>query len=70
MAVGTAMAVSVNFAATYPLTIGGFTVPGYAALYALVLNFVVAAVLTPLLRSVSSPPADVTADADYVSGRA
>jgi SSS family solute:Na+ symporter len=70
MAVGTAMAVAVNFAATYPLTIGGFTVPGYAALYALVLNLVVAVVLTPALRAISSTPADVTTEADYVSGRA
>jgi solute:Na+ symporter, SSS family len=70
MTVGTAMAVAVNFAATYPLTIGGFTVPGYAALYALVLNLVVAVVLTPALRSISSTPPDVTAEADYVSGRA
>ena len=70
MTVGTAMAVAVNFAATYPLMIGGFTVPGYAALYALVLNLVVAVVLTPLLRSFSAAPADVTAEADYVSVRA
>jgi hypothetical protein len=45
-------------------------VPGYAALYALVLNLVVAAVLTPALRAFSSPVADVTAEADYVSSRA
>jgi solute:Na+ symporter, SSS family len=70
MTVGTAMAVAVNFAATYPLMIGGFTVPGYAALYALVLNLVVAVVLTPVLRAISTAPTDVTAAADYVSGRA
>jgi SSS family solute:Na+ symporter len=70
MFVGTFMAASVNFSATYPLAIGGFTVPGYAALYAVVLNLVVAAVLTPALRAFSSPPADVTAEADYVSSRA
>jgi SSS family solute:Na+ symporter len=64
------MAVAVNFAATYPLMIGGFTVPGYAALYALVLNLVVAVVLTPVLRAISTAPTDVTAAADYVSGRA
>jgi len=70
MFVGTFMAASVNFSATYPLAIGGFTVPGYAALYAVVLNLVVAAVLTPALRAFSSPVADVTAEADYVSSRA
>jgi hypothetical protein len=45
-------------------------VPGYAALYAVVLNLVVAVVLTPVLRAISTPPSDVTAEADYVSGRA
>jgi len=70
MVVGTAMAVSFNFSATFPLAIGGFTVPGYAALYALVLNLIVAVVLTPALRAFSLPPADVTAEADYVSSRA
>jgi SSS family solute:Na+ symporter len=69
MAIGTAMAVSVNFTPTYPLAIGGFTVPGYAALYALVINLAVAVALTPLLRAASSPPADVTADGDYFAGR-
>jgi solute:Na+ symporter, SSS family len=70
MTVGTTMAAAVNFAATYPLAIGGFIVPGYAAVYALVLNLVIAVVLTPVLRTFSSSATDVTAEADYVSGRA
>ena len=37
---GTYMAASVNFASTYSLTIGGWTFPGYIALYALILNLV------------------------------
>src|ERR687885_1455698 len=43
---GTAMAVSQNFTSVYPLQLGGVSVPGYAALYALILNLVVAVVLT------------------------
>src|SRR5207245_11265153 len=46
MLTGTAMAVSQNFVSVYPLQLFGTTVPGYAALYALILNLVVAAVLT------------------------
>jgi len=32
----------------YPLAIFGVTVPGYAALYSVAINFLVAALLTPL----------------------
>ena len=39
-------AVSQNFVSVYPLQLGGTTIPGYAALYAVVLNFVVAIVAT------------------------
>jgi SSS family solute:Na+ symporter len=46
--VGTAMAVAVQFKPIYPLTIGGFGFPCYIALAALVLNFAVAIVLTPV----------------------
>ncbi len=63
---GTWMAVSVNYAAAYPLTIGGFGFPGYTALYTLILNLVVAIVLTPVVRALTSAvPADETAAADY-----
>jgi SSS family solute:Na+ symporter len=43
---GTWMAYAVNFRAIYPLTIDGFSVPGYAALYALIVNLAVSVVLT------------------------
>ena len=63
---GTWMAVSVNFNATYPLSIGGFGLPGYTALYTLVLNLVLAIVLTPVFRALArSAPLDETAPADY-----
>jgi SSS family solute:Na+ symporter len=65
-ATGTWMAVTVNFAATYPLELAGFKMPGYTALYTLILNLVVAAVLTPVFRAMSQAmPADETAAADY-----
>src|SRR5471030_1215487 len=51
--VGTAMAASVNFAAMYPLAIGGWTFPSYIALSTLVLNLIVAAVLTPVFNAVA-----------------
>ncbi len=46
MAAGTAMAVSRGFTPVFPLHLGGATVSAYAGLDALVLNVVVAAVLT------------------------
>jgi SSS family solute:Na+ symporter len=62
---GTYMAASVNFAATYPLAIGGWTFPGYIALYTLILNLVIAIVLTPLMNTLGAKPLDQTAAADY-----
>jgi SSS family solute:Na+ symporter len=45
------MAYAVNFRAIYPLTFDGFTVPGYAALYALAVNLAVAALLTVVFNA-------------------
>jgi len=64
---GTWMAAVNNFSATYPLTIGGWGFPGYAALYTVILNFLVALVLTPVFAAMASkPPVDETTAADYV----
>jgi solute:Na+ symporter, SSS family len=41
------VAVSANFAATYPLNIGTYAFPGYSALYTLILNLGIAVALTP-----------------------
>src|ERR1700676_4746100 len=41
-AAGTAMAVAANLTPTYPLALGGYTFPGYAALYTVILNLIVA----------------------------
>jgi SSS family solute:Na+ symporter len=67
-ALGTWMAVSVNFASVYPLTIGGYGLPGYSALYTLILNLAIAIVCTPLFRAFTGPrPVDTTVPADYVA---
>jgi solute:Na+ symporter, SSS family len=62
---GTTMAVSVNFAAAYPLAFGGFTFPGYTAFYTVILNLVLAIVLTPLFNAMTGAPVDQTVAADY-----
>jgi solute:Na+ symporter, SSS family len=62
---GTVMAASVNFAAMYPLAIGGWTFPSYIALSTLVLNLIVAAVLTPVFNAIAHAAADETLASDY-----
>jgi solute:Na+ symporter, SSS family len=62
---GTAMAASANFVATYPLALGGYTFPGYTAFYTVVLNLVVAVVLTPLFNAMGTARIDETVPADY-----
>ncbi|HLH97797.1 MAG TPA: sodium:solute symporter [Xanthobacteraceae bacterium] len=62
---GTVMAASVNFAAMYPLAIGGWTFPSYIALSTLILNLIVALVLTPVFNAISAKAADETLASDY-----
>ncbi len=53
-AIGTYMAAARGFVSSiYPLEIFGLTVPGYAALYSVLVNFLVAAALSPLLGRLS-----------------
>jgi len=63
--VGCWMFVSANLTPTYILVLGGLSIPGYAALYTVVLNLVVVIVLTPLLNAMSGQRFDATAAADY-----
>ena len=67
MIAGTAMAVAMNLTPTYPLVLGGYTLPGYTALYTVILNLGVAVVLTPLFNAMSAgrTPYDETAAIDY-----
>ena len=67
MVSGTAMAVAANFSSIYPLHLGGSTLAGYAAFYALILNFIVAVVVTVVLRAAEvTPGKDETSRLDYV----
>jgi solute:Na+ symporter, SSS family len=63
---GTAMAISAHLTAAYPLAVGGYTFPGYTAFYTLILNLVIAVVLTPVFNMMSArAPLDQTLAADY-----
>ena len=64
---GTAMAAAAKFAPTFPLVLGSFTFPGYTAFYTVILNLVLAVVLTPVFESVraSRSRIDETVAADY-----
>ena len=64
---GTAMAWASNLTPTYPLMLGGFALPGYTALYTVILNILVAIVLTPVFNALRKPhaPFDETLAADY-----
>jgi len=62
---GTWMFIAANLTPNFPLAIGGFTFPGYTALYTVVLNLIVAIVLTPVFNAMGSRHADATVTADY-----
>ncbi|MFI4868509.1 MAG: monocarboxylate uptake permease MctP [Steroidobacterales bacterium] len=64
---GTAMAIAVNLKPAYPLALGGYTFPGYIAVYTVILNLIVTIVLTPVFNALSArtAPTDQTAAADY-----
>ena len=63
---GTAMAIAANLTPTYPLAIAGYTLPGYTALYTVILNLVVTCVLTPVFNGMTKQPqVDATRTADY-----
>ena len=64
---GTAMAIAVGLMPTYPLAVGGYTFPGYTAFYTLILNLVLAGVLTPVFNAIGRGFAarDETVAADY-----
>ena len=47
-AAGTLMAVAAHLTPTYPLHVGGYTLPGYTAFYTLALNLALSVALTPL----------------------
>jgi SSS family solute:Na+ symporter len=65
--VGTAMAIAVELVPTFPLALGGYTFPGYSAVYTLILNLVLVVILTPVFNAMSGrrAPVDETVAADY-----
>lgn len=67
IATGTWMVATLNFqSAVFPLSVDGFTVPGYAALYALAINFAVSTVLTLILNPIAATRgSDQTSASDY-----
>ncbi len=66
MYAGTAMAVSVGMKSVYPVHIGGFVCPMYAAVPAVLLNLAVAVLGTLLLKAFKvSPGLDATVAEDY-----
>jgi solute:Na+ symporter, SSS family len=64
---GTTMAIATNLTPTFPLIVGGYTFPGYTAVYTVALNLLVALVLTPLFNSMGpkAAPVDETTPGDY-----
>jgi SSS family solute:Na+ symporter len=65
IATGTWMAYAANLGNTYMLKIGDWSFPGYGALYSVVLNLAIVAVLTPLFNALSRDTADATVAGDY-----
>jgi SSS family solute:Na+ symporter len=59
------MFIAANNTTTWQLHILGWTVPGYTAFYALIINLAVTIVLTPVMKMLSAGPADKTLAADY-----
>ena len=64
---GTAMAVATKLTPTFPLSVGGYTFPGYSAFFTVLLNLAAAIALTPLFDAVLTrrAPRDKTVAADY-----
>ena len=61
------MAAANAFQAAYPLSLGGLIVPGYAALYALIVNLVLSLVLTPVFDALGTKGGDETEASDYAN---
>jgi solute:Na+ symporter, SSS family len=67
MVLGTWMFVAAGLNPNFPLHFAGYTFPGYTALYTVILNIVVAIVLTPVFNAMSKARLDETAPADYLA---
>ncbi|HTV37578.1 MAG TPA: sodium:solute symporter [Xanthobacteraceae bacterium] len=65
MVLGTKMFVAANLGPNFPLAFAGHTFPGYTALYTVILNLLIAIVLTPVFNAMSKARPDETVPADY-----
>jgi SSS family solute:Na+ symporter len=66
-ALGTWMAYASHLTTTYPLIIGDWTFPGYTAVYTVILNLVIAVILTPIFNAMGAAnAADQTQVSDYL----
>jgi hypothetical protein len=62
------MAFSTHLSNTYALSIGSYTLPGYTAVYTVILNLAVAIALTPLFNALGSRNStDQTISGDYLA---
>jgi solute:Na+ symporter, SSS family len=62
---GVWMFIAANLAPNFPLVFAGHTFPGYTALYTVVLNLIVAIILTPVFNAMGGAKVDETVPADY-----
>ena len=62
---GTAMAVAAELKPAFPLTLGGYSMPGYTAFYTLILNLLITVLLTLLFNAAGKAQPDETVPADY-----
>jgi SSS family solute:Na+ symporter len=62
---GTWMFIAANLTPNYPLALGGYSFPGYSALYTVILNLIVTIVLTPVFNAIGGRAHDDTVAADY-----
>ena len=64
---GTLMAVQTQLSNTYPLIVGHYTFPGYTAVYTVILNLLVAVILTPVFNALGARNVpDQTRASDYL----
>jgi SSS family solute:Na+ symporter len=62
---GTWMFIAANLSPNFPLAFAGHTFPGYTALYTVILNLLVAVVLTPVFNGIGEKGLDQTVVSDY-----
>lgn len=66
LALGTWMAATQGFTATFPLPVGGSTLVGYSAFYALIVNIVVTVAVSFVATLAGERRRDLTSEEDYV----